>query len=169
MSVVAEVVVVDLGDLRSLLPVLLTVSEVMGADSPTSRAATLTVSAVSCAALAVSSIATAVSLIAPRSLMARAPSLISLAVSRVASDASLIESTSSSTAPLWRIATTSSLILIDSSLILRAIPLIVSAVCRASIDGVMSALVSVVVEVFPLTLLALAVLLSSEGIVGVTI
>jgi hypothetical protein len=33
----------------------------------------------------------------------------------------------------------------------------------------MSALVPVVVEVFPLTLLALAVLLSSEGIVGVTI
>jgi hypothetical protein len=33
----------------------------------------------------------------------------------------------------------------------------------------MFALVSVVVEVFPLTLLALAVLVSSEGIVGVTI
>jgi len=125
-SVVAEAVVVDLGDLRSLLPVLLTVSDVTGADSPTSLAATLTVSAVSCAALVVSSIATAVSLIAPRSLRARAPSLISFAVSRVASDASLIESTSSSTAPLWRIACTSSLILIDSSLILRATPRIVS-------------------------------------------
>src|ERR687889_552705 len=124
--------------------------------------------AISCAALAVSSIATAVSLIAPRSLSARAASLISFAVSRVASDASLNESTSSSTAPLWRIAITSSLILMDSSLILRAIPLIVSAVCCASTDAVMWAVVSVV-EVFPLTLLTFAALLSSEGIVGVTI
>ena len=73
---------VDFGDLRSLLPVFLTVSEVMGAASSTSFAATLTVSAVSCAALAVSSIATAVSLIAPRSLRVRAASLISFAVSR---------------------------------------------------------------------------------------
>ena len=55
-----------------------------------------------------------------------------------------------------------SLILIDSSLILRAILLIVSAVCCTSTDGVMPAVVSVV-EVFPLTLLALAVLVSSEG------
>jgi hypothetical protein len=103
-----SVVLVDFGDLRSFLPVFLTLSEVIGAASPTSLAAPLTVSAVSCAALAVSSIATAVSLIAPRSLRARAASLISFAVSRVARDASLNESTSSSTAPLWRIATLSS-------------------------------------------------------------
>jgi hypothetical protein len=56
----------------------------------------------------------------------------------------------------------------DSSLILRAMLLIVSAVCCASTDAVILAVVSVV-EVFPLTLLALAALLSSEGIVGVTI
>ena len=162
------VVEVDPGfvDLRSFFPVFLTVSEVRGAASSISFAVTLTVSAVCCAALVVSSIATAVSLIAPRSLRARAASLISFAVSRVASEASLKESTSSSTAQLWRIAITISHILIDSSRILRAIFLIVSAVCCASTEGVISALALVV---FPVTLLAFAVLLSSEGKVSVTI
>src|ERR671914_599738 len=54
-AVVVSAVVVevdaDLGDLRSLLPVLLTVSDVRGVASPTSLAATLTVSAVCCASI----------------------------------------------------------------------------------------------------------------------
>src|SRR3712207_6689959 len=71
-SVVVVEVAPDLGDILGLLPAFLTDSPVIGAASPASRAATLTVSAVGCAAFVDSAIAAAVSRIAPRSLKARA-------------------------------------------------------------------------------------------------